>query len=147
MIETPPPAFFVCPPVPLVPKKRRRLSIAIASAVAVAVVAVIGLRLTRHSLAHTTPSEPVEIGAAKVLRQPIALEKVYDSELRPYQEVDLHAKVAGYVQAINVDIGDQVKQGDLIATLELPEAQDDLERALASQRRSEEDIKRAEASY
>ena len=46
-----------------------------------------------------------------------------------------------------MDIGDQVKQGDLIATLELPEAQNDLDRALASQRRSEEEIKRAEAAY
>ena len=81
------------------------------------------------------------IGAVKVLREPIALEKVYDSELRPYQEVDLHAKVAGYVESINVDIGDQVKEGDLIATLELPEVQDDLDRAIASQRRAEEDAR------
>src|SRR3954463_12196762 len=43
------------------------------------------------------------VAAAKVERQEIARELVFYSELRPYQEVDLHAKVAGYVDAIEVD--------------------------------------------
>ena len=46
-----------------------------------------------------------------------------------------------------VDVGDHVKEGQLIATLELPEAQSDLDRASASLRRAEEDIKRAVAGY
>ena len=32
-------------------------------------------------------------------------------EFLPYQEVELHAKVAGYIRSIHVDIGDKVKQG------------------------------------
>ena len=42
------------------------------------------------------------------------------------------AKVAGYIKKINVDVGDRVKQGDLLATLEVPEMADDLTRATAN---------------
>jgi len=106
------------------------------------------VRSNRNAVAsHTPNAELTIVGAAKVQRESLSRELVFDSELRPYQEVELHAKVAGYVQSINVDIGDRVKEGDLIATLELPEAQNDLDRALASQHHSEEEIKRAEAAY
>jgi len=42
-------------------------------------------------------------------------------ELIPYQEVDLFAKVNSYVKNLLVDIGSQVHQGQLLATLEAPE--------------------------
>lgn len=102
-----------------------------------------------HTRAKTTEPglAPMIVGAAKVERTQLAREVVFDSEFRPFQEIDLHAKVAGYVQSITVDIGDRVTEGQLIATLELPEAQNELDRAIASQRRSEEEIKRAEAAY
>jgi RND family efflux transporter MFP subunit len=93
------------------------------------------------------PHSALTVAAAKVERTPMARELVFDSEFRPYQEIDLHAKVAGYLQSITVDIGDTVKEGQLIAQLELPEVENDLQRAAASQRRYEEDIKRAEAAY
>ena len=53
------------------------------------------------------------------------------AEFRPYQEVELHAKVAGYLQKITVDIGDQVKAGQVLAVLEIPELEEDLKRAQA----------------
>lgn len=40
-------------------------------------------------------------------------------ELKPYQQVDVQSLVAGYVQSMHVDIGDHLKKGDLIATLEV----------------------------
>lgn len=91
--------------------------------------------------------EPPVVGATKLVRATVARPLTFDSELRPFQEVALHAKVAGYVASIDVDIGDAVRAGQVIAQLELPETQDDLERATASQRRAEEEIKRAEAAY
>src|SRR5271154_3040494 len=42
-------------------------------------------------------------------------------EFLPYQEVELHAKVAGYIRHISVDIGDRVKAGQVLATLDVPE--------------------------
>jgi membrane fusion protein, multidrug efflux system len=38
-----------------------------------------------------------------------------------YQQATLYAKVAGYLKAITVDKGDHVKQGDLLADIEVPE--------------------------
>ena len=54
------------------------------------------------------------------------------AEFEPYQEVDVMAKVSGYIREIKVDIGDRVAEGQLLATLEIPEMQDDLTRAAAA---------------
>ena len=65
------------------------------------------------------------------------------AEFIPYQEVDVMAKISGYVQKINVDVGDRVQQGQLLATLESPEMRDDLTRAGASTQRFKADVQRA----
>ena len=54
------------------------------------------------------------------------------AEFEPFQEVDVMAKVSGYIREIKVDIGDRVQEGQLLATLEIPEMQDDLTRAAAA---------------
>ncbi len=41
--------------------------------------------------------------------------------LLPYQEATLYAKVPGYLKTITVDKGDQVKEGQLLAEIEVPE--------------------------
>lgn len=50
-------------------------------------------------------------------------------ELVPYQEVDLYAKINSYVKTLLVDIGSQVHQGQLMATLDAPEIQSQLAEA------------------
>jgi RND family efflux transporter MFP subunit len=55
------------------------------------------------------------------------------------------AKVAGYVRAINVDIGSHVEQNAILATLEVPEIQDDLARAKAHVAAAEANITTAQA--
>src|SRR5690625_5395323 len=42
-------------------------------------------------------------------------------ELEPNELVSLFAKIEGFVKTIHVDIGDQVKKGQLLAVLEAPE--------------------------
>jgi RND family efflux transporter MFP subunit len=61
----------------------------------------------------------------------------FQGEFYPFQDVMIHAKVSGYVNPIRVDIGDRVKAGELLATLEVPELKDELEGAMASARRAE----------
>ena len=51
------------------------------------------------------------------------------AEFTPYQEVDVMSKVAGFIKQINVDIGDRVHKGQMLATLEVPEMTDDLTKA------------------
>ena len=62
---------------------------------------------------------------------------------RPYQEINLYAKVSGYVKRINVDIGDRVKKGRLLAVLEVPELVAEMEHSKAAVSRSQADLKRA----
>ena len=87
-------------------------------------------------------------------RENLAQTLTLTAEFIPYQEVDVMAKVAGYVQKINVDVGDRVRQGQVLATLESPEMKDDVMRAGASTQRYRADlqragdeVKRAESAY
>ncbi len=50
-------------------------------------------------------------------------------ELQPFQQVNLYAKINSYVKSLTVDIGSQVHQGQLLATLEAPEINSQLEEA------------------
>lgn len=87
------------------------------------------------------------VAVVKVSREDLYKEITIPAEFRPYNEVELHAKVSGYVKQINVDIGDKVKAGELLATLEIPELQDELDRALAAQQRAAADYKDAHLAY
>ncbi len=68
----------------------------------------------------------------KATRADLSSDLVLTAEFEPYQEIDVMAKVSGYIRQINVDIGDRVQEGQLLATLEIPEMQDDLTRAAAA---------------
>jgi RND family efflux transporter MFP subunit len=72
-----------------------------------------------------TPVVPVATAGPASMQNDIDL----TAEFLPFQEVDVMAKVAGYVRSINVDIGSHVTQGEVLATLEVPEIQDDVAKA------------------
>jgi RND family efflux transporter MFP subunit len=69
---------------------------------------------------------------AKAIRADLTSSVSLTAEFEPYQEIDVMAKVSGYIREIKVDIGDRVSEGQLLATLEIPEMQDDLTRAAAA---------------
>ncbi len=87
------------------------------------------------------------VAAAKVTRGEIYREVSFDSELRPYQEVEVHARVTGYLESLKVDAGDTVKENQILAILDVPELKIEIENALASQRRSKAEVERAQATY
>lgn len=86
-------------------------------------------------------------GVAKVTREDLYKQVTIDAEFRPYAEVALHAKVSGYVSKMNVDFGDTVKAGQLLATLEVPELQDELDNARATEQKAEADYANAHLIY
>jgi RND family efflux transporter MFP subunit len=65
-------------------------------------------------------------------------------EFKAFQDVDVHAKVAGYIRKIYVDVGDHVKAGQTIAVLEVPELAAQLSGADAAVRAAEQQINRAQ---
>jgi RND family efflux transporter MFP subunit len=88
------------------------------------------------------PTVPVATAAPATLANDLIL----SAEFRPFQEVDVMAKVAGYVKEINVDIGTHVSQNAILATLEVPEIQDDVAKAKAAVAAAEANIDSAQAS-
>jgi RND family efflux transporter MFP subunit len=83
------------------------------------------------------------VAVAPVKREPIANSLAIAGQFIPYQNVDLHAKVAGYIRTINVDIGDRVHKGQVLAVLEIPELVAEVDEAQASVHHAEEEIQRA----
>jgi multidrug resistance efflux pump len=76
------------------------------------------------------------------------------SEFLPFQEIEVYAKVSGYIKKMYIDWGTHVKQGQLLAVLEIPELQQQLQQDEASVKHSEqevgrahEELTRAESSY
>jgi RND family efflux transporter MFP subunit len=65
-------------------------------------------------------------------------------QFQPYQVVDVHPKVSGYMERINVDIGDVVHQGETLAVLQVPELKAQLQSATFSMEQSKEEITRAQ---
>jgi len=82
--------------------------------------------------ASQTATEAPTVAVVKATRADLSSDLILTAEFAPYQEIDVMAKVSGYIREINVDIGSRVQEGQLLATLEIPEMQDDLTRAAAA---------------
>jgi RND family efflux transporter MFP subunit len=87
-----------------------------------------------------TSETPQIVPVARASRANLSGGVTLTGEFLPYQEVDVMAKVAGYVRTISVDIGDRVHTGQLLATLEIPEMQNDLARASAAIEQSQAEL-------
>lgn len=79
----------------------------------------------------------------KVTRTSLANELEIASEFRPYQEIDVHAKESGYIKNLYIDWGTHVRTGQLMAVLEIPELQEEVEHDKAAEQSSEQDLARA----
>lgn len=88
------------------------------------------------------PDAPT-VAVAKVTTEDLSRDLVLTAEFKPFQEIDVMAKVAGYVKVIYVDVGDRVKQNQLLAILEVPEMTDDRMRAQAGVERSQAEVAHA----
>ncbi len=117
---------------------------------AIVILGLCLLLLARHSSAQPTPagiSSLPTVSVAKVTREDLYKEDTVPAEFRPYVEVELHAKVSGYVKDMKVDFGDKVKGGELLATLEVPELRDDLTNAMATEAKTQADYTNADLIY
>ena len=84
---------------------------------------------------------------AKVTREDLFKQVTISAEFRPYVEARLNAKVSGYVSQMNVDFGDKVKAGQLLATIEVPELQAQFLNAQAIEQKAEADYTNANLIY
>jgi HlyD family secretion protein len=64
---------------------------------------------------------PARVTTVKPQRKILERRSEQPGEIAAFEETPLYAKVAGYVQAVNVDIGDRIKQGQALVVLSVPE--------------------------
>src|SRR5208282_2244205 len=101
--------------------------------------------IVRKHYRQSPAEQPRAAAVIAVVRGSLASSLTVAGQFQPYQQVDLHAKVSGYIRWIKVDIGDRVRQGEVLAVLEVPELQDQVEGAQAEVRHSQSDITRAQS--
>src|SRR5271166_2239325 len=120
--------------------RRRRLAWAASvSLVGIVLLGMAGCSREKAGVAESTdPDKAVNVAVTKVARADLSQILRIAAEFRPFQEIDVHAKVAGFVKHIDVDVGDRVRKGQTLAVLEVPELQEELNQAEASGRQSEQ---------
>ena len=91
--------------------------------------------------ATTAQTTSVAVDEAKLadLNQNLTL----TAEFIPFEEVDVMAKVSGYVKKIYVDVGSRVAEGEVLAELDVPEMRADLTRSEADIKRRTADVTHA----
>ena len=89
-----------------------------------------------------TASVPA-VGFTEVRMRPMAQQLTLSSELVPFQEIDVYAKEAGYVKELNVDYGSHVRKGDIMAVLEVPELEAQLQQDQAAIKARNDEVTRA----
>jgi RND family efflux transporter MFP subunit len=80
----------------------------------------------------------------KVVKKSLGRQVTLSSELVPFQEIDVYAKESGYVKKLMVDYGTHVKAGQVMAILEIPELEAQLEEDQAEIRNAANQVSRAQ---
>jgi membrane fusion protein, multidrug efflux system len=96
----------------------------------------------------TTAQRPVAaqtIELVPVVKKTLSRAVDLPGEFQPYMSVSLYARVAGYVESVNVDRGSVVKQGDLLVSLSAPEMKSQIAAAEARVQTADADRIQAEA--
>ena len=123
---------------------RKRTSFILAIGVALpAMLGVVSCR-ARGKNSEANAAEIPSAVIAPVTRGTITHTLNLAGQFQPYQVVDVHAKVSGYIRHIYVDIGDKVRQGEVLAVLEVPELDAQLKGTVSELAGSKDEITRAE---
>ena len=86
----------------------------------------------------------ITVGVTKVVRKSLGRQITLSSELVPFQEIDVYAKESGYVKKLLVDYGTRVKAGQVMAILEIPELEAQLQEDQAEIRNAINQVSRAQ---
>jgi RND family efflux transporter MFP subunit len=96
----------------------------------------------------------VTVGVTSVVRKSLGRQITLSSELVPFQEIDVYAKESGYVKKLYVDYGTRVKADQVMAVLEIPELEEqiqgdqaEIKNATNQVSRADNELKRDEAQY
>ena len=86
----------------------------------------------------------ITVGVTKVVNKSLGRQITLSSELVPFQEIDVYAKESGYVKKLLVDYGTHVKAGQVMAVLEIPELEAQLQEDQAEIKNAANQVSRAQ---
>ena len=121
---------------------RRFVDLAILAAVGILLAALSACSDSKRVEAGA--QEGVTVGVTKVARKSLGRQVTLSSELVPFQEIDIYAKESGFISKLSVDYGTRVKQGQVMAVLEIPELQAQLEEDQANIKSASNQVIRAQ---
>jgi RND family efflux transporter MFP subunit len=84
------------------------------------------------------------VGVTKVVNKSLGRHITLSSELVPFQEIDVYAKESGFVKKLDVDYGTRVKAGQVMALLEIPELEAQLQEDEAEIKNAANQVTRAQ---
>lgn len=97
-----------------------------------------GKQSARDTLVTVQTRSPERTSLPRTMTQP--------ATVHAYFQAEVYAKVAGYLQQLNVDIGDVVKEGDTLAVIGVPELVKQHERQQATVERLQAELQRTQAA-
>ena len=121
---------------------KRSNRFALAAIVAALVVSLASCSGDRSPVQASGPA--ITVGVTKVTKKSLGRQITLSSELVPFQEIDVYAKESGYVQKLMVDYGTHVKAGQVMAVLEIPELEAQLQEDQAEIKNAANQVTRAQ---
>ncbi|GAA4503475.1 efflux RND transporter periplasmic adaptor subunit [Hymenobacter ginsengisoli] len=94
-----------------------------------------------------SPAAPAAYPAVQVTAAPPAQALTLPGELESFYQTDITPRVSAYVRRVNVDIGDHVRAGQVLAELDAPELTAALSEALSKQKAAEATAQGSRGSY
>jgi RND family efflux transporter MFP subunit len=117
-------------------RPRRLLLVGIIALVAAGAVATYGLIIRARSnqdLVRWTNAQAVPtVALAKLVRGAAEQILILPGDIQPYNKAAIYARVNGYLKNWNVDIGAQVKAGEVLASIDAPDLDQQLAQARAT---------------
>jgi RND family efflux transporter MFP subunit len=124
---------------------RTRRSKNLRPAALVAILVAMAMALSSCSGNGNGPVQPtITVGVTKVVKKSLGRQITLSSELVPFQEIDVYAKESGYVKKLSVDYGTRVKAGQVMALLEIPELEAQLQEDQAEIKNATNQVSRAQ---
>ncbi len=111
---------------------------------------------SRPRKSRSTPShenlQTIRVKTIQPTRERLQKSSTQAAQVVPYEEADLYAKASGYLETVNVDIGDKVRKGQVLAEIWIPEMEQQrvhkealLEKSRAEYAQAEAAVKAAES--
>ena len=126
---------------------RRHRVFVVLAALGVLVTVLVGYRIWKQQAA-AVPRRQLEVvvGVAKPVRKDLDVKLAYTADVLPRQQVAIFSKVSGYIKRLGADLGDFVKEGQLLVEVEALELAAAVEQARAAVATAEANLKVAESN-